>query len=93
MSLATLTFLLKVVILASALVALAFGVAFMFFYERFQIFNELVNSQYLVKNKGYQGGKGYLIDNWVMGWHTLIGFVVLLVSAWLFWVFFTYMAL
>jgi hypothetical protein len=84
---------LKGIIFISAVVALCFGIAFLFFYERFQIFNELVNAQYLVRKKEYQPGKGYLIDNWVMGWHTIIGGVVLLISAWLFWVFFTYLAL
>jgi hypothetical protein len=93
MDILTLKIMLKVVVFISAVVALAFGIAFLFFYERFQIFNELVNTQYLVRKKEYRTGKDYLIDNWVMGWHTVIGSIVLMISVWLFWVFFAYLAL
>ena len=92
MSMTTFLIILKAVIFISALVALIFGVALLFFYERFSIFNELVNTQYFIRKKGPKGG-GYLLDNWVMGWHTFFGIIALIIGIWLFWVFFRYLAL
>ena len=93
MEFATFKFFLKALILLAAVVALAFGLAFIFFYEHFQVFNDLVNNRYLVRKKGYKGGSDYLIDSWIMGWHTGFGVVALLIAIWLFSVFFRYLYL
>lgn len=82
----------KLLILISALTATSFGIVLLFFYEQFRVFNELVNNRYLVRKKGHEGGK-YLLDNWVMEWHTGIGVISLLIGIWLFWVFFRYLFL
>ncbi|MFH1347712.1 MAG: hypothetical protein ABIH22_03375 [Candidatus Margulisiibacteriota bacterium] len=83
----------KIVVLIAALVASWFAVMLLFFYEKFQVFNELVNGQYLVGRDKYGSGSGFKLDNWVMGWHTVIAVFCLLVAAWLFWTFYTYMQL
>jgi hypothetical protein len=93
MSLGLLKLILKLIVLASALVSLAFAIALLFFYEQFQIFNEMTNTQYFTRKQGAQPGKGYLFDNWIMGWHVGFGLVALVVSIWLFWIFFSYISL
>lgn len=85
---------LKLVVLASALISLGFSMALLFFYEHFQAFNELANTQYFTRKKGYKsGGGGYLFDNWIMSWHIVFGVIALAVALWLFWVFFSYLSL
>ena len=94
MDLGLLKIVLKLVVLFASLVALGFGVILLFFYEHFAYFNELANTAYFTKKKGYRtGGQGYLFDNWVMGWHTGFGVICLVVGVWLFWVFLSYLSL
>lgn len=81
---------LKIMILAGAAVGLWWAVSFVFFYERFKVFNDLLDNQYFVGKDRYDDGSGYLLDTWVFGWHTIIGIIVLLISCWLFYVFFRY---
>ena len=81
---------LKMIVLVGAVIGLGFAIAFTFFYERFRIFNDLVNNQYIVGKDKYGAGRGYFLDTWVFGWHTVIGFIVLLISCWLFYVFVRY---
>ncbi|MFH1684149.1 MAG: hypothetical protein ABIA67_04620 [Candidatus Margulisiibacteriota bacterium] len=83
----------RIFVLVSALAATWFGIMLLFFYEKFQVFNELVNGQKLVGKDKYGTGSGYKLDNWVMGWHTVIAIFCLLIAAWLLWVFYTYMQL
>ena len=82
--------LLKIIILIGSLIGLGFAVAFVFFYERFRIFNDLVNNQFIVGKDKYGEGRGFFLDTWVFGWHTVIGIIVLLISGWLFYVFLRY---
>jgi hypothetical protein len=77
-------------VLAGALIGLWFAVSFIFFYERFKIFNDLVNNNYVVGKNKYGDGSGFSFDAWVFGWHTALGIIVLLISFWLFFVFFRY---
>ncbi len=82
--------LLKFIVLAGALIGLWFSISFVFFYERFKVFNDLLDNQYFVGKDKYGEGNGYLFDNWVFGWHTVIGIITLLISCWLFYVFLLY---
>ena len=83
----------KIIIFISALVATWFGVMLLFFYQKFQMFNELVNGQYFVGKDKYGDGSGCKFDNWVLGWHTVIAIFCLLIAAWLFWTFYSYFKL
>lgn len=85
--------LLRIVVLIGALVATWFGIMLLFFYEKFQVFNELLNNQYIVGKDKYGNGSGYSFDRWVMGWHTAVAILCLLLAAWLFSVFFSYLSL
>ena len=82
--------LLKIIILLGVLIGFGFSAAFIFFYERFRIFNDLVNNQFIVGKDKYGEGRGFSFDTWVFGWHTVIGIMVLLISCWLFYVFVSY---
>jgi hypothetical protein len=82
--------LLKLIVLAGALIGLWFAVSFIFFYERFKVFNDLLNNDFMVGKDKYGEGRGFLLDTWVFGWHTVIGIMVLLISGWLFYVFYRY---
>ena len=82
--------LLKLIVLAGALIGLWFSISFIFFYERFKIFNDLLDNQYFVGKDKYGEGRGFFLDTWVFGWHTVVGIVVLLISCWLFYVFCLY---
>jgi hypothetical protein len=79
-------------ILAAAVVAFWFALAILFFYERFRIFNETVNTRYMVRKSKYTGGGGFFVDEFVFGWHTVLGIMVLMVSLWLFSVFLKYVS-
>ena len=84
--------LLKIIVLAGALIGLWFSISFLFFYERFRVFNDLLDNQYFVgKGKYGQAQAGnFGLDNLVFGWHTVVGIIVLLISCWLFYVFCLY---
>jgi hypothetical protein len=82
----------RIVIFIAAVVAAWFGIMLLFFYDRFQIFNEMINSNYFVGEQKYGNGSGYKMDSWIMGWHTVIAVFVLLAAGWLFWTFFNYMS-
>ena len=84
---------LKVIVLLGALVATWFGVMLLFFYEKFAVFNELVNGQYLVGREKYGDGSGNKVDSWVLGWHTVMAVFCLLVAAWMYWTFYSYLSL
>ncbi len=77
------------IIVFSVTVSLSFGIALLFFYERFRIFNNLVNYQILVGGEKYKEG-GYLIDKWVMDRRIFFGILALFVAAWLFLMFCNY---
>jgi hypothetical protein len=82
--------LLKLIVLAGALIGLWFSISFIFFYERFKVFNDLLNNDFIVGKDKYGEGRGYFLDTWVFGWHTVIGAIVLLISCWLGYVFVRY---
>ncbi len=84
---------LKVVVLIGGLVAAWFGVMLLFFYERFAMFNELITGQYFVGKEKYDNKQAYGLDNWVLGWHTVVAFFCFLIAAWMFWTFYTYLSL
>ncbi|MBN2057250.1 MAG: hypothetical protein JW782_00420 [Candidatus Saganbacteria bacterium] len=83
----------KVIVLIGAFVATWFGGMLIFFYDKFNALNELLNSQYLVGKDKYGDGSGFKLDNWVLGWHTVMGLACLLVAVWLYWTFYTYMSM
>ncbi len=82
--------LLKLIVLGGALIGLWFSISFLFFYERFKIFNDLLDNQYFVGKDKYGEGGGFGFDNLIIGWHTVVGVIVLLISCWLFYVFLLY---
>ena len=86
-----LVFFLKAMVFIAASVALVFGIALIIFYDRFRLFNEMINTGYFDKKRKYQvSSGGYFMDNLVIGWHTGIGIVSLLIAAWLFFMFSRY---
>jgi hypothetical protein len=84
---------LKILVLLGALVATWFGGMLLFFYEKFAVFNELVNGQYMVGREKYGDGAGYKMDKWVLGWHSVLAILCLLIAAWLYWTFYLFLSL
>jgi hypothetical protein len=85
--------LLEAVVLISALVAAWLGVMLMFYFEKFTVLNELIDSQYFVGRGNYGDGSKYKMDSWVMGWHTGLACFCLIAAAWLFCTFFSLLSL
>ncbi len=83
----------KLIVLVGALMSTWFGVMLIFFYEKFSALNEMLNNQYIVGRDKYGDGANYKLDSWVLGWHSILGVLCLLVAAWLFWTFYSYMSL
>jgi len=82
--------LLKIIVFFSAIIALGIATAFIFFYEQFRVFNELVNNRLFVGKGRYGSGEKFGFDRWVLGWHTFLGIIFLLIGLWLFYIFLQY---
>jgi len=83
----------KIVLLLAAVVSGLCGLAMIFFYDRFKAMNDGLNDRYLVGKGKYGSGSGYALDSWVLGWRIVPGLLILLISLWLFSVFFQYLSM
>lgn len=82
--------LVRIAVLVAAIIATLFGILMLFFYDRFQVFNEMVNTQYMVGKEKYKKQGGNSFDNLILGWHTPVAIFFLLVGVWLFYMFISY---